>query len=146
MFLTWAHRAVSWLVRLKISGMSLVWLRSSLTCSLSGVAWDRLIKNWIVSNTMKYLKLLLPYQYRVCNIVLAGIVQRVSQQLHLQAFSGCIQKYECKILDYFSNRTLSHNAETKDFARLTSHSVRGWTGKNKLKLFILLGLKMAAAW
>ena len=29
------------------------------------------------------------------------------------------------------NRTLSHNAETKDFARLTSHPVRGWTGKNK---------------
>ena len=28
--------------------------------------------------------------------------------------------------------TLSHNAETKDFARrLTSHPVRGWTGKNK---------------
>ena len=30
-----------------------------------------------------------------------------------------------------SNRTLSHNAATKDFARPTSHSVRGWTGKNK---------------
>ena len=29
------------------------------------------------------------------------------------------------------NRTLSHNAETKDFARPTSHPVRGWTGKNK---------------
>ena len=29
------------------------------------------------------------------------------------------------------NRTLSHNAETKDFALPTSHSVRGWTGKNK---------------
>ena len=28
-------------------------------------------------------------------------------------------------------RTLSHNAETKDFARPTSHPVRGWTGKNK---------------
>ena len=28
-------------------------------------------------------------------------------------------------------RTLSHNAETKDFARPTSHSVRRWTGKNK---------------
>ena len=33
------------------------------------------------------------------------------------------------LMDY--NRTLSHNAETKDFARPTSHSVRGWTGKNK---------------
>ena len=30
-----------------------------------------------------------------------------------------------------NNRTLSHNAETKDFARPTSHPVRGWTGKNK---------------
>ena len=29
------------------------------------------------------------------------------------------------------NRTLSCNAETKDFARPTSHPVRGWTGKNK---------------
>ena len=29
------------------------------------------------------------------------------------------------------NRTLSRNAETKDFARLASHPVRGWTGKNK---------------
>ena len=29
------------------------------------------------------------------------------------------------------NRPLSHNAETKDFARPTSHPVRGWTGKNK---------------
>ena len=29
------------------------------------------------------------------------------------------------------NRTLSHNAETKDFALPTSHSVRGWPGKNK---------------
>ena len=27
--------------------------------------------------------------------------------------------------------TSSGNAETKDFARLTSHPVRGWTGKNK---------------
>ena len=27
--------------------------------------------------------------------------------------------------------TLSRNAETIDFARLTSHPVRGWTGKNK---------------
>ena len=30
-----------------------------------------------------------------------------------------------------SNLTLSRNAETIDFARLTSHPVRGWTGKNK---------------
>ena len=30
-----------------------------------------------------------------------------------------------------ANRTLSRNAETKDFARLTSHPVRGWTDKNK---------------
>ena len=30
-----------------------------------------------------------------------------------------------------SQSTLSHNAETKEFARLTSHSVLGWTGKNK---------------
>ena len=30
-----------------------------------------------------------------------------------------------------SYRTLSRTAETKDFARLTSHPVRGWTGKNK---------------
>ena len=29
------------------------------------------------------------------------------------------------------NRPLSRNAETKDFARPTSHPVRGWTGKNK---------------
>ena len=29
------------------------------------------------------------------------------------------------------NRPLSHNAETKNFARPTSHPVRGWTGKNK---------------
>ena len=30
-----------------------------------------------------------------------------------------------------SNRPLSRNAETKDFARLTVHRVKGWTGKNK---------------
>jgi len=29
------------------------------------------------------------------------------------------------------NRPLSTDAETKDFARLTSYPVRGWTGKNK---------------
>ena len=40
------------------------------------------------------------------------------------------------------SRTLSRNAETKDFARLTSHPVRGWTGETKT--FVLLGLKMAA--
>jgi len=28
-------------------------------------------------------------------------------------------------------RPLSTDAETKDFARLTSYPVRGWTGKNK---------------
>jgi len=28
-------------------------------------------------------------------------------------------------------RPLSIDAETKDFARLTSNPVRGWTGKNK---------------
>ena len=36
---------------------------------------------------------------------------------------------DCKA--QFPNRFLSRNAETKDFARLTSHPVRGWTGKNK---------------
>ena len=30
-----------------------------------------------------------------------------------------------------SNSTLSRNAETIDFARLNSHPVQGWTGKNK---------------
>ena len=30
-----------------------------------------------------------------------------------------------------SNSTLSRNAETIDFPRLTSHPVQGWTGKNK---------------
>ena len=35
------------------------------------------------------------------------------------------------LLDYRLNRPLSRNAEAKDFARLTSHPVRGWTGKNK---------------
>ena len=35
------------------------------------------------------------------------------------------------VLTINCNRTLSHNAETKDFARPTSHPVRGWTGKNK---------------
>ena len=29
------------------------------------------------------------------------------------------------------NGTLSRNVKTKDFARLTSHPVRCWTGKNK---------------
>ena len=38
---------------------------------------------------------------------------------------------EFKSLATLANRTLSHNAETKDFARLSSHPVRGWTGKNK---------------
>ena len=33
------------------------------------------------------------------------------------------------------NRTLSHNAETKDFAHLTSHPVQGWTGKKQSFLF-----------
>ena len=27
--------------------------------------------------------------------------------------------------------SIEDNAETKDFARPTSHSVQGWTGKNK---------------
>ena len=40
-------------------------------------------------------------------------------------------------------RTLSHNAETKDFARPTSHPVRGWTGKNKA--FCSPGTQKAAA-
>ena len=40
------------------------------------------------------------------------------------------------------NKTLSRTAETKDFARPTSHPVRGWMAKTKL--FVLLGLKMAA--
>ena len=39
---------------------------------------------------------------------------------------GKIRGYGKKV-----NSTLSHNAETKDVARLTSHPVRGWTGKNK---------------
>ena len=34
-------------------------------------------------------------------------------------------------IDVQNYRPLSSNAETKDFARLTSHPVRGWTGKNK---------------
>ena len=34
-----------------------------------------------------------------------------------------------------NNSTLSRNAETKDFAGLNSHPVRGWTGKNKDFLF-----------
>ena len=32
---------------------------------------------------------------------------------------------------YYVYRPLSRNAQTKDFARPTSHPVRGWTGKNK---------------
>ena len=32
---------------------------------------------------------------------------------------------------FIRNSTLSRNAKTIDFARLTSHPVRGWTGKNK---------------
>ena len=42
-----------------------------------------------------------------------------------------IIKGEGETCPNFWNRTLSHNAETKDYARPTSHSVRGWTGKNK---------------
>ena len=34
-----------------------------------------------------------------------------------------------------SNSTLSRTAETKDFARLTSQPVRGWTGKKQSFLF-----------
>ena len=34
-------------------------------------------------------------------------------------------------MDTINNRPLSRNAETKDFARLTSHPVRGQTCKNK---------------
>ena len=41
-----------------------------------------------------------------------------------QGFSGSVKT--CHL-----HRSLSCNAETKDFARLTSHPVRGWTGKNK---------------
>ena len=40
------------------------------------------------------------------------------------------------------NRPLSRNAETKDFARLTSHQCKA--RRAKTKLFVLLGLKMAA--
>jgi len=38
-----------------------------------------------------------------------------------------------QIILYYSvhDRPLSTDAETKDFARLTSYPVRGWTGKNK---------------
>ena len=32
---------------------------------------------------------------------------------------------------FLDSRALSRNAETKDFARPTSHPVRGWTGKSK---------------
>ena len=32
---------------------------------------------------------------------------------------------------WLTNRPLPRNAETKDFARLTSHPVRGWMCKNK---------------
>ena len=35
------------------------------------------------------------------------------------------------MISSLANRPLSRNAETKDFARPTSHPVRGWTGKNK---------------
>ena len=34
-------------------------------------------------------------------------------------------------IQILANRPLSRTAETKDFARPTSHPVRGWTGKNK---------------
>ena len=54
------------------------------------------------------------------------------EKLHLQK---CIGEEESGKVFSLSiqvhNRTLSHNAETKDFARPTSHPVRGWTGKNK---------------
>ena len=36
-----------------------------------------------------------------------------------------------EMLNNMGNSTLSRNAETKDFARPTSHPVRGWTGKNR---------------
>ena len=42
---------------------------------------------------------------------------------------GCLPAWSHLLNDGY--RPLSHNAETKDFARPTSHSVRGWTGKNK---------------
>ena len=45
-----------------------------------------------------------------------------------------IRLYLCLIslvLFWRHHRPLSRNAQTKDFARPTSHPVRGWTGKNK---------------
>ena len=44
--------------------------------------------------------------------------------------NGILRNWE-SLCDIRPDRPLSCNAETKDFARPTSHPVRGWTGKNK---------------
>ena len=76
----------------------------------------------------------------VCFIVPSGIMicrgfinkkleQKVNWFSHRQE-----KRLELKFFITFkliNNRTLSHNAETKDFAHLTSHPVQRWTGKNK---------------
>ena len=55
-------------------------------------------------------------------------------QVQVQYFCHC-KKYDDTLrlteMCLTLHRTLSHNAETKDFARPTSHPVQGWTGKNK---------------
>ena len=53
-----------------------------------------------------------------------------SEKFHASSY-GHDQRTNRKRQYSLSNRPLSRNAETKDFARPTSHPVRGWTGKNK---------------
>ena len=52
------------------------------------------------------------------------------QKLSGVAIFAPLQECEWNV-DFPAYKPLSRNAETKDFARLTSHPVRGWTGKNK---------------
>ena len=47
----------------------------------------------------------------------------------IEALTG--QTFDFPVMLTGQNRTLSHSAETKDFARPTSHPVRDWMGKNK---------------
>ena len=57
------------------------------------------------------------------NTVLFGPYIEREDSHYIQLWEQCVRDD--------SYRPLSRNAETKDFARLTSHPVRGWTGKNK---------------
>ena len=73
-----------------------------------------------------------------------SFIHRFKKVIMLWWISWSCDVWILPLSGFVCHRPLSTNAETKDFAHLTSHSVWGWMGKTKL--FVLLGLKMATVW